>query len=64
MEEDLDIFEDTIKRLMEDKGFYEPDIGDYEAEQMRSYYFKKQQYKRRFEMYQDEIRNGRIKFEN
>lgn len=61
MEEDLSIFENTIKRILEDKGFFEPDINDYDASQMRSYYWKKRQYKDKFEMCQDEIRNGRLK---
>ena len=44
MAEDLQIYEDTIRRLLENKGILEPDIADYDASRMRSYYFKKQQY--------------------
>lgn len=61
MAEDLQIYEDTIRRLLENKGILEPDIADYDSSRMRSYYFKKQQYQQKFEFLQDEIRNGRIK---
>lgn len=60
MDDLTEIYEIRIKKLLQNLGYYEPKIDEYSEEDMRRYYLDKAFYKKKFDIFQNEIYNGRI----
>lgn len=60
MDEFIQAYEIRIKKLLADSGYCEPQIDDYNEQDMRQYYKDKAFYKKKFDIFQNEIYNGRI----
>lgn len=60
MDDLTEIYEIRIKKLLSNLGYYEPNIDEYSEDSMRRYYQDKAFYKKKFDIFQNEIYNGRI----